>query len=190
MTGLVMAILFVTVTGILFADPHPAGPASVKVFDEHEVTETAETAEETAAETMPAQIYVYVCGAVRHPDVYALPSGTRANLAVEAAGGMTEEADPSALNLAQILTDGEKLYVPAQGADGEAAGGQDDGRVDLNTADAAGLQTLPGIGQAKAAAIIAYREKNGPFKEVGDLLRVPGIKEGTFSGLQDLVKVR
>ncbi len=186
-TGLIMAVLFVAVTGILFSDARP-GKAPEKSFDAVETAET-ETETEVIAETEAVQIFVYVCGAVEHPDVYALPSGARANEAIEAAGGMTQEAEPSALNLAKVLGDGEKLYVPSAGEAGEGNMPADDGRVDLNTADAAALQTLPGIGQAKAAAIIAYREKEGPFADIEDLLKVPGIKEGTFSGLKDLVKI-
>ena len=188
-TGLIMAVIFVVVTGILFSDREPAGDMTETADTAAMQTQETVAAADTAAETEASQIYVYVCGAVEHPDVYALPCDARAYLAVEAAGGVTPGADTAALNLAQKLSDGERLYVPESGETANGFEAYKDSRVDLNQADAAALMTLPGIGEAKAAAIIAYRDQHGPFKEIDDLLGVPGIKEGTLSGLRDMVRV-
>ena len=189
MTGLVMAIIFIVVAGVLFSDD-----IRIPATETETVKELPQT-ESDAAETFPpvqqeeAVICVYVCGRVKKPGVYELPEGARVMSAVDAAGGMCDDADPFALNLARPLTDGEEIYVPAMGEEGGPSE-KEDGRINLNTADAAQLKTLPGIGDAKAAAIISYREKAGPFTEVEDLLKVPGIKGATFEGLQEMVKVR
>lgn len=145
----------------------------------------------SAEEAAPAVIYVFVCGAVRQPGVVALPDGSRAEAGVLAAGGMREDADVDYVNLAAPLTDGEKLYIPTleEGAllKQEDAGGG--GLVNINTADAALLCTLPGIGESRASDIIAYREQNGAFDKIEDIMKVPGIKEGAFEKLKDLITV-
>lgn len=125
--------------------------------------------------------------------VYSLASGTRLYEAIEAAGGAADDADLQQLNLADQLTDGQRIYVPAEGetaADPEYTEDEvSNGLVNINTATAEQLQTLPGIGQAKANAIVAYRENNGNFSSIEDLRKVPGIKEGVFGQVQSLICV-
>ena len=189
MTGLLMAIIFVVVSGVLFSDGLRKAPAEPQALEEMSQTESIQ--EETVPRAQPegGLICVYVCGCVKAPGVYELPADARVMAAVDAAGGMSDDADPFALNLARPLTDGEEIYVPAMGETDPSSGKSDD-RINLNTADARLLETLPGIGQAKAQAIISYRDKSGPFVQVEDLLKVPGIKEATLEGLQDKVSVR
>ncbi|MEN2740852.1 ComEA family DNA-binding protein [Microbacterium sp. X-17] len=133
--------------------------------------------------------YVHVAGAVARPGLYALPAGARVVDAISAAGGFTPEAAQAAVNLARSVTDGEQLVVPVQGAAPPAGATPGDGRVNVNTADAARLDTLPGVGPAIADRIVSWREKNGPFASIDDLLAVPGIGEKMLENLRELVSV-
>ena len=146
----------------------------------------------------PAEIQVYVCGAVASPGVYVLPEGSRVYEAVEMAGGLLESADPKALNQARPLADGEQITVltveevqngetAEQGAGGSVSGG--DGKVNINTADADELMTLSGIGESRAKAIIAYREENGKFESIEDIMKIDGIKEKMFEKIRDSITV-
>lgn len=142
------------------------------------------------------RIFVHVGGAVRSPGLYRLPDGARVDDAVQAAGGVLEDADLDALNLAARVKDGDKVLVPSQSGEAEAsaggsamAGGMQGGLVNLNTATIADLETLPGIGPALAQRIIDFRESNGGFRTVDDLLEVPGIGAKKFEELKDHVTV-
>ena len=143
----------------------------------------------TAAE----EIYVQVSGAVVNPGVYKLPVGSRIFEAVERAGGVLETADLSMLNQAQILSDGQMVYIYAVGEQrsGQELGSMepDDGRINLNTATVNELMTLPGIGQSKAESIISWREEHGAFANIEELMNITGIKEGVFSKIKDHIKV-
>lgn len=138
---------------------------------------------------------VHVTGAVVTPGVLEVDDDARVGDAVRAAGGATDEGEPHRLNLARPLTDGEQVHVPRRGEpivppDGDGTEATDaQGRVDLNRADAAALETLPGVGPARADAIIGYREEHGPFTEPGDLRGVSGIGEVTFQRLAEHVTV-
>ena len=138
-------------------------------------------------------LYVHVAGAVRTPGLYALSTGARLVDAVAAAGGFAENASRDSVNLARAVTDGEQIVVPEEGQaarDGIAtAAPPGDGRVDLNTADEAALDTLPRIGPAMAKRITQWRDDNGRFTSVEDLLAVPGIGEKMLEALRDLVTV-
>lgn len=134
-------------------------------------------------------IYVHILGEVEHPGLYALSDGDRAVDVVAAAGGFTKDADPGAVNLARFLSDGEQIVVPAVGEAAPASGPSADGKVNLNTADATALETLPRIGPAMAQRILDWREQNGRFSAVEDLLDVAGIGDATFAGLKDLVTI-
>ena len=142
---------------------------------------------------MPSSdLYVHVLGAVARPGLYVLDADARVVDALAAAGGSTEGADLRAVNLARPLSDGEQLYVPTEGeteAAGAASGAAADGLVNLNAADRAALETLPRIGPALAQRIIDWREANGRFRSIDDLLAVPGIGEKMLAGLRDLVRV-
>lgn len=141
-------------------------------------------------EISAAALYVHVSGAVGRPGLYRLDGGARVVDAVAAAGGFTEAADRTVLNLARPLVDGEQVHVPEAGeASTPGAPVSADGRVNLNTADVAALDTLPRVGPAIAERIIAWREENGRFTSVDDLLSVPGIGEKMLAGLRDLVTV-
>ncbi len=146
------------------------------------------------AVTSGATIYVHILGAVVRPGLYAFRDGDRAIDAVAAAGGYTQDADRRQLNLARLLVDGEQIYLPREGEvagplGGGAASGSTAGKVNLNTADAATLETLPRVGPALAARILAWRAANGRFTSIEDLLGVSGIGEKTFAGLKDLVTI-
>ena len=133
-----------------------------------------------------ARIYVHVLGAVASPGLYELPEGSRAVDAVAAAGGFARKADEAAVNLARFVTDGEQIIVPVIGAS-PASSGPGSGLININSADATALETLPRIGPAMSARIIAWREANGRFASVDDLKKVAGIGDATFAALKDLV---
>lgn len=150
--------------------------------------------DEPAAATEYADaVYVHVAGAVATPGLYRLFDGARVVDAVAAAGGFAEGADRSAVNLARAVSDGEQILVAVMGeapaAVASAPGAAGDGRVNLNTADVAALDTLPRIGPALAQRIIDWRDENGGFTSIEDLLAVPGIGDKMLEALSDLVTV-
>jgi competence protein ComEA len=145
--------------------------------------------DDTVNEVIEQYLYVHVVGEVVSPGMYQLPIGARLVDAVFAAGGLTEEADNASVNLARELTDGEQIIVfsISQAQEGEATGTTASGLVSLNRAGDKELEELPGIGPALAGRIVAWREANGGFKSVEDLLKVSGIGESLLSGVIDLV---
>ena len=148
-----------------------------------------------AAEPDAAVILVHILGEVHSGGLFEFHQGDRVVDAVAAAGGLTSKADRAAVNLARPLVDGEQIVVPRRGKTATAAPPAPGGApapgapVNLNTADATALETLPGIGEALAARIIAWRDTNGRFTTVDDLGSVTGIGEKTLEGLRELVTV-
>ncbi len=141
----------------------------------------------------PHMVYVYVCGAVRDPGVVEVPEGSRAEEALRLAGGMTAEADLFYVNLAETVTDGQKLYFPTAeeaGALEAVVKAAEEGLVNINTASAEELCALPGIGTSRAADIVRYREKNGAFQTKEDIMKVSGIKQNAYDKLCDKITVQ
>lgn len=151
-------------------------------------------------------VCVFVCGAVKKPGVYELPEGSRIKDALDAAGGMKEEAVFDYLNQAAVISDGQQIYVPtpdeleegqsplsgkfsenADKSQGEVSA--EGGKVDLNKASKEELMTLPGIGESKADSILRYREEHGGFKNIEELMEIQGIKSGVFQKIQDDITV-
>ncbi len=159
--------------------------------------------ESSAKSSSAAEVYVDVDGAVVRPGVYRLKDGARVSQAIDAAGGLTAEADVTGLNRASKITDGQKIYVPTVGEQQAAAAvggaessaattpgaGSSSGLVNINTASAAELQTLSGIGPSMAQSIIDERTKNGAFASVDDLMRVSGIGEKKLAKIKDCICV-
>lgn len=176
-------------------DPPPSGAeASIPL---------AQPLDPAASATAPAgddpatgEVVAHAAGAVRVPGVYTLAAGARISDLIDAAGGAGPRADLDRVNLAATVGDGAQVYVPELGeatpspAGGDpGAGAGSSGTVDVNTAGADALETLPGIGPATSAAIIAYREEHGAFATVDELIEVPGIGEAKLAAIRDLVSV-
>jgi competence protein ComEA len=138
-------------------------------------------------EVIEQYLYIHVVGEVVSPGMYQLPIGARLVDAVFAAGGLTDEADNASVNLARELTDGEQIIVFSISQEGQSPGTNSSGLISLNRAGDKELEELPGIGPALAGRIIAWREANGGFKSIEDLLKVSGIGESLLSGVIDLV---
>lgn len=152
------------------------------------------------------RIYVHVCGQVLHPGVYELPEGSRVYEAIECAGGVTEEAASECLMLAKILSDEQRVYVPSYEessfgsselvADNAWHGEYDNAdtsetsKVNLNRANKEQLMTLPGIGEARAEAIIQYRNEHGTFAKAEDIQQVSGIKSAAYAKIKDYIVVK
>lgn len=200
------------------------GPSAEAADDQGGSGESGSAEDSAGPGDQPAnqQVVAHVTGEVANPSVVTLPGGSRVSDAVEAAGGLTGNADAEAVNLARLVADGEQIRIPAVGETpaGQAPGGQQPGpapdsqspggqgpgaptapappgsgpgavpggKIDLNTADSATLETLPGVGPVTAQAIITHREQT-PFTSVEDLLLVKGIGPKTFESLKDLVTV-
>jgi len=145
----------------------------------------------------PVEIVVHIEGAVNNPGVYAVSEGSRVNDLLILAGGATDEADLSRVNLAAFLQDAQQIIIPIYGeefvqleqttATGQGSGGS--GLVNINTADAAQLTTLPGVGAVIANNIIAHREANGPFATIEQLTNVPRIGAATLANLREFITV-
>ena len=187
----------VALVGLVVAGVGWAAFSSMRApaFEVHADEAVAPSSSEPEAVEAKAQVYVYVTGAVANPGVYSLDEGLRVCDAVEAAGGLTEDADASTVNLARVLSDGEHIALPTKAevetalAQGSAGGAAASSLVNINTADASALETLSGVGSATAQAIISDREQNGPFSTIEDLMRVDGIGEKKFAKLKDSICV-
>ena len=141
----------------------------------------------------PSTINVYVSGAVNKPDVYALPLNSLVKDAIVAAGGATSEADLDHINLAARLSDQMQVYVPRKGEAVPPSGGSTPGAIgaliNINTATAEQLDSLPGIGPSIAQAIIDYRTQHGPFKTIEALNEVKGIGDALFAKIKDMITI-
>lgn len=161
----------------------------LSVEEPETMTEMPQEEEETVK---PSLIYVYVCGAVAAPGVVELPEGSRVADALLAVGGFAEDAGEDYVNLAAKVEDGQKIYFPTKveiqsWETEEYLAGK--GIVNINTADKTQLMTLPGIGEARAEDIIAYRKNHGAFQRKEDLKKVSGIKDNMYQKLEDKIVV-
>lgn len=143
------------------------------------------------------KMYVDISGAVVNPGVYEVSETTRLFQVIEMAGGLTDDADVDSLNRAEIVYDGQKIIVGTSGSselgtETSSEGSQSgitNGKVNLNLADSATLQTIPGIGPSKAERIIDYRTTQGRFKKAEDIMNITGIGEKTFESIRDYITV-
>lgn len=181
----------------------------------------ASVGKNTTESNEPTLIYVHICGAVNNSGVYEVKENSRVIDLVDCAGGMTEDAAKDYMNLAQVVTDGQRIYIPTKEEikeltlleamngsqlEGETAELPSDysnsqsntsnsqsnyssGLVNINEASKEQLMTLPGIGESKANSILRYREQNGRFSTIEDIMSVNGIKEGVFGNICDYITV-
>lgn len=166
---------------LLAGRPHEVDPA---------VSAIAATGPADAVSTSPgkAELIVDVAGRVRRPGIVTLPPGSRVHEAIKAAGGPVGDVDTSGLNLARVLADGEQVLVGDPPA-GQGGSGDAGGRVNLNSADLVALDALPGVGPVTAESIVSWRQENGPFQSIDDLLEVKGIGDATLAELRDRVTI-
>jgi|SRR5450759_848972 competence protein ComEA len=162
--------------------PEPTSPPLVITLQPRSIS---------VATPQPTTIEVYVTGAIQKPDVYSLPTGSIVKDLINTAGGATADADLEAINLAQRLTDQMHIHVPRKDevAPTPPAGSAPGALININTADATQLDTLPGIGPSTAQSIIDYRTKNGPFKKIEDIKNVPRIADTEFNKIKDMITV-
>ena len=147
-----------------------------------------ESGEAPSAEA--ALLYVYLTGAVRRPGVYTLPEGARLFEAVAKAGGLLSDADASVINEAAFLEDGQHVHVPRVGETFRPQDADPSSEiVNINTAGIETLVLLPGIGEAKAAAIVRYRTEHGAFSSIEDIMNVSGIGKALFEQIKDRIRV-
>ena len=149
--------------------------------------------EETARAAQAGDaVYIHICGEVKKPGVYLFSSAPRLVEVVKRAGGFTKKADRSAVNQAESVADGSQIRIPSKKSGKSVEKAQDDvseGKVNINTASREELMTLNGIGESKASQIISYREANGAFEKIDDIMNITGIKEGVFSKIKDYIIV-
>ncbi len=180
----------------------PGDEGSAGVSDtEKGVCIEEEVAAAATSETEPETVVVYVCGEVISPGVYELPGNSRINDAVDAAGGFSENAEETYVNLAAPVSDGTKLKIPSKEEIAETEiesfdvdsnyndAPSDKGLININSASKEELKTIPGIGDGIAGKILDYRDKNGKFSCIEDIMKVSGIKEKLFSKIKDYITV-
>lgn len=175
------------------------GQIQEQVPDSAQESSTGAAGQQEAADT----VFVQVSGAVRSPGVYELPAGSRVFEAIQSAGGMTDDAAADSVNQAVEVSDGDMIVLCTLqeweqaksqqtefiGGDLSGPGQESDGRININTADVTQLCTIPGIGESRARSIVTYREQNGAFGAVEDIMKVSGIKDGLFQKIKDKIKV-
>jgi competence protein ComEA len=137
----------------------------------------------------PELITVHLVGAVNKPGIYHLPVGSRVYELIDLCGGFSEEADRELLNQARPLLDGEQIYIYTIGEAPASLSGNASAKININQASASELTALPGIGEVRAAQIVAYREKHGFFKDIREIMDVGGIGEKTFENISELITV-
>lgn len=186
-TAIIVIICILGIAYIICSDwKEDAGETLSSEFMEETIV-----SEETEPETV--LLYVQVCGAVNNPGVYEVPQGARVCQVIELAGGMREDAGETGINQAAAVSDGQQIYVPAIGEEtivnNPIMADSNEKLININQASIEELMTLPGIGQAKAEAIIDYRESGKKFETIEDIMNVSGIKEAAFNKIKEKICV-
>ena len=187
---ILLVVLAVVAAGIIYSCT-----AKTKTTDGNEPESAVQTETEAIeAEISRRQVCVHICGAVASPGVYYLEEGSRIHEAVDMAGGLLDNAADEYINLAQVISDGQQIYIPD--TEEVTSGGftppyepADDGLVNINTASAEELKSIPGIGDIKAEAIVSYRENIASFASIEDIKNVAGIKDSLYEKIKDYIKV-
>ncbi|BBF43317.1 late competence protein comeA, DNA receptor [Lachnospiraceae bacterium KM106-2] len=196
---IIFAIVFIGAAGLFYVFSQDTGKEEIilqqKNVETHKEVKAKSQEKKTVENTT---VYVHICGMVKKPDVYELPKNARVVDGIRKAGGFKKNAASDSINQARVLKDGEQIYIPSKK---EAAKKQqvtskdtttkqeDDSKININNATKEQLMKLPGIGEAKAEKIIAYREKNGGFQKVDQIMQIQGIKKGVYSKIKDLITV-
>ena len=163
-----------------------------------ETNQQTESDEASISDVECRDIYVYVCGQIQNPGVYVLKEGSRVCDLFTVAGGFTQAASTDYWNQARLLKDGEMIYVPSveevqertfEAQEGDAGKTYDSNKININTASKEELMTIPGVGAAKASAIIAYRKEHGNFSSIEEVKNVEGIKDGVYSKMKDYIEI-
>lgn len=200
----IASIAFSAYTVFMAGNAYPSNNDEIEIVDADESTDDkSDTNYES--DLSSKVIYVHVAGCVKSTGVYCVPEGSRVDDAIKLAGGFTKSADQSAVNLAETVSDGQQIIVPEKGKSNSNANTtslsslQQDSRginsvtsndlVNINDATSEQLQTLTGIGEAKAKKIIDYREQSGPFNSVEELINVSGIGEKTLESIRSYICV-
>ena len=180
-----------------FSDSHAV--LTEDFADHNRVENAAEAAEGTVSAAPPqgrGSIYIHICGEVKKPGVYTFDKEPRMVEVVERAGGFTKKARQDCVNMAEAVADGTQLVIEAVGnqSKGEETeqrtfDNADSNKVNINTASKEELMTLSGIGESKATQILSYRESNGKFEKIEDIMNISGIKDGIFSKIRDYITV-
>ncbi len=201
--GILIALILLLLSGCGSSSYEMVAAESVQT-ESVESTGNETDSMSTSKEAEPTTLFVYICGAVNAPGVYELPLDARVYQAIQMAGGLRADADERYLNQAAFLTDGEQITVYTREETQESAfqalqentssgngsvTKEDSGKVNINTADAEALKTLNGIGDSRAGDIISYREANGAFETIEDIMKVSGIKQAMFDKIKDRITV-
>ena len=172
--------VFLIITGLIYLAGRKNASVSENTFADNVVSSSIEDSWHMESESSFEDIY---------PGVVKCLKGTRLYEAVAMAGGADDSADMSAVNLAALVADGERIYIPAYGEDISVIEEQTEGIVNINKATESELMTLPGIGSSRAADIVRYRTDNGRFQTIEDIMKVSGIKEAAFNKIKNYICV-
>lgn len=190
--GVLTLLIFLLIQKQFLSATPSAEPIQPSLLNDTNLTETEETLKNEESNAL----FIEVKGAVKKPGVYELENGDRVLAAIELAGGYLPESDSNTINHAQKVEDEMIIYVPLIGEEIEnvtnssSTGSSGDQLVNINKADLQGLTSLPGIGPAKAEAIISYREESGGFTSIQDLMEVTGIGQKTYEKLETYITVK
>ena len=186
---LILCIIIIAILAYYWSEKEP---------EEYDINNIVQTQAENIE---PEKIIIHISGAVINPGIIKLQAGERIADAIEKAGGCTQEADLKNVNLAYVVQDGTKIYIPSIGEESEniietnagsgvLADGKENVKVNINTASLIELQEIPGVGETTAQKIIDYREKNGKFTNVEDLKNVSGIGDAKFANMEQYVSTK
>lgn len=196
---IVAGVIAVLVFGILylsFNQKETAKKIVTEPFSDSDMVsgESTELSANPQTTVVAQEVYIHICGEVKRPGVYCFGKEPRVMEVVKKAGGFTKKADEDAINLAQVITDGTQLAIPSKtkGKNNKEKITKEDGkseRLNINTASKEELMTLSGIGESKATQILSYREENGNFQKIEDIMKISGIKEGVFNKIKNDITV-
>lgn len=211
---IIIVVFFIGITGVVFYmnksnDSELVDCDTQTSYSEEDNSNSKETTDNnfkdsntSSKDNKNKKIYVHICGEVNEPGVYELKGDARVIDAIEAAKGLTQAASQQSVNQAEKLEDSEQIYIPSikevkenvnqsvKSSDSNSSiNNAGNGKININTASQEELTTLPGIGVAKAQKIIAYRQQNGSFSKIEDIMKISGIKEGLFNKISENITV-